>query len=483
MVKTVGQVPGPEAAKAIRAGRIIHDTHTLTTPTEDGTPPTDPITGDEFAPQSPWLVPVGHALTRGMSMAAAEAIQRGLGTPTEDVPTALLRSAAEQLCVLASTIDPDLLFDRARRLRDELDAAGIGLREEERRQQRSFTLAHLATGMVKVVWLMDPETAATVEEIYDRGTSPRRGGPRHGIGTAAQAHADSIAADTRNTEQFASDLMRDILQTGAAADDSQLLGTGAPSIRILTTRKPRHTHPSTTSTTTAPTPDETTPPTASPAGSTRPTTQSLDPARDTEVVRLFPTADDFGSGWIEGQKDPVSPETVARLACDGSTCEIAFDDTGQPLDLGREQRLFDRKQRIVISARDGGCRAGNENGNGMCDRPPSWTEVHHVEQWKRDNGATNIANGILLCKHHHLELHNKGWEIHRDGSTYWLIPPITVDPTQTPRLMAARSPALDQLTRHIKETDAPSEEKDAPDSTGWPASANPSDTDPLASSG
>jgi hypothetical protein len=169
------------------------------------------------------------------------------------------------------------------------------------------------------------------------------------------------------------------------------------------------------------------------------------------VVRLFPTAEDFGPGWIEGQKDPVSPETVARLACDGSTCEIEFDDTGQPLDLGREQRLFGRQQRIVISARDGGCRAGNEDGDGTCDRPPSWTEVHHVEQWKRDKGRTDIANGILLCKYHHLMLHNAGWEIHRDGSTYWLIPPASVDPTRTPRLMLARSPALDQLTRQNNE--------------------------------
>ncbi|TFV96313.1 HNH endonuclease signature motif containing protein, partial [Leifsonia flava] len=109
---------------------------------------------------------------------------------------------------------------------------------------------------------------------------------------------------------------------------------------------------------------------------------------------------------------------------------VLFSSTGQPLNLGRDERLFTRAQRLAISIRDGGCM---EPG---CDRPPSWTEIHHIRHWKRDHGNTNVADGILLCRRGHLRVHNEGWEITRDQhDQYWLIPPPQIDPTQTPRLM------------------------------------------------
>ena len=76
-----------------------------------------------------------------------------------------------------------------------------------------------------------------------------------------------------------------------------------------------------------------------------------------------------------------------------------------------------------------------------CTRPPSWTEAHHIDHWERDEGRTDIADGILLCRRDHLRYHHQGWEVRRDGSTYWLIPPPTVDPRQTPRLMRPKTPA------------------------------------------
>ena len=58
-----------------------------------------------------------------------------------------------------------------------------------------------------------------------------------------------------------------------------------------------------------------------------------------------------------------------------------------------------------------------------------------------------VDNGILLCRHHHLLLHNRGWEIVRTGERgehYWLIPPKDIDPTQTPRLLRKKSAAYRQ---------------------------------------
>ena len=339
-----------EAGQAVRVGRLAH--------------------GDE---QRPWLAPVGSAVTdEHLPLAAAESIGLGLGLPTSSVPTDVLAAAAQQLCDEARTLDADHLLRRARDLRNDLDAAGIPLREEERRAQRALRFHRRADGLSRLTWDMDPETAALVGEVYDRATSPRRGGPRFVDST----EADRIADDPRSTEQLASDVFLHLVQAGADADSSRLLGSGAPSIRVLTTG---------------------------------------------------------AHGYIEGQHDPVSAETVDRLRCTGTVTPITVRD-GQPIDVGREQRLYTHRQRIALAARDGGCRWPG------CDRPPSWTEAHHIDHWARDNGKTDVANGILLCRHHHLLLHNRHWGITRDGPDYQLLSP---DGERRP--MPSKSPAMREV--------------------------------------
>lgn len=46
--------------------------------------------------------------------------------------------------------------------------------------------------------------------------------------------------------------------------------------------------------------------------------------------------------------------------------------------------------------------------------PPSWCEAHHVRPWLQ-GGATDLANGILLCAHHHHEVHAGRLRIERAG--------------------------------------------------------------------
>ena len=79
---------------------------------------------------------------------------------------------------------------------------------------------------------------------------------------------------------------------------------------------------------------------------------------------------------------------------------------------------------------------------GDCEREPSWCEAHHTKQWKRDGGCTNIDDGILLCKHHHLLLHDHGWEIVREGGEFYLVPPVGIDPEQRPIHLPSKSRAL-----------------------------------------
>jgi hypothetical protein len=146
-----------------------------------------------------------------------------------------------------------------------------------------------------------------------------------------------------------------------------------------------------------------------------------------------------GHGRIEGQPDPISFESVERHLCDTGILPIAFDDDGQCINVGREQRLFSRRQREGLATRDGGCLWPE------CDRPPSWTEAHHINQWHRDAGLTNLADGVLLCRHHHLLLHDNHWEINRTGTQYWLKPPPTEDTTTNPRLLESKSASLRDL--------------------------------------
>jgi len=323
-----------------------------------------------------------------VSTDAADAIRSGLGTPSDDVPASVLATAAARLVPECVSLDADQVFALARDTRDELDAAGIVDRERAARAARELRVHRLRDGSVRVVWQLDPLEGSVVSEIYDRATSPRRGGPRF---MADAERAQAIADDARSTEQLASDVFFELLTAGAEVEPTQLLGRGAPAVRVTVTERYL-------------------------------------------VART-------GHGRLQRTQRPVSIETVERLACARGTVAVVFDEHGQPLDVGREQRLFTSRQRTALAERDGGCRWTG------CDRPPSWCEAHHIEHWARDGGRTDVADGILLCKHHHLLLHDHHWEIVRRGparSEYWLIPPPD-HPGARPMLMAGSPNVRDLL--------------------------------------
>jgi hypothetical protein len=80
-----------------------------------------------------------------------------------------------------------------------------------------------------------------------------------------------------------------------------------------------------------------------------------------------------------------------------------------------------------------------------CGQPPVMSEAHHIDEYKKDHGNTDIADGICLCRFHHLTLHNNGWRITREGSNYWLIPPARLDPEQTPIPLQTKSLLMRKL--------------------------------------
>lgn len=122
-----------------------------------------------------------------------------------------------------------------------------------------------------------------------------------------------------------------------------------------------------------------------------------------------------GAAEVEGQTAAVSIASAERRACVDGYLPILFGEK-RTLDLGRAQRLFSPAQRVVLAVKWGGCVFPG------CDRPPSWTEAHHLDEWSR-GGRTDVDDGVLLCAHHHRLLHNGGWRIWRSGGEYFLDPP------------------------------------------------------------
>jgi len=100
----------------------------------------------------------------------------------------------------------------------------------------------------------------------------------------------------------------------------------------------------------------------------------------------------------------ISPGEVRRLACCAGIIPAVLGGISAVLDLGRESRLFSKAQRVALGLRDKGCRAEG------CDRPPSWCEAHHLTKPWADGGKTDLADGILLCGHHHRLAHHPAYD-------------------------------------------------------------------------
>lgn len=142
-------------------------------------------------------------------------------------------------------------------------------------------------------------------------------------------------------------------------------------------------------------------------------------------ARLF-GADPIAPGWMPWT-GPISAASARRIGCDCELTAILIDGEGVPLNLGRRQRLVSPAQRRALIARDHGCAFPG------CGRPPAWTQAHHIRHWI-DGGATDLANLVLLCGHHHRVIHHNGWDVvlGADGHP-WFLPPEWMDPLRQAR--------------------------------------------------
>ncbi|MDI6097163.1 DUF222 domain-containing protein [Actinoplanes sp. NEAU-A12] len=282
--------------------------------------------------------------------------------------------AGEVLAGWAPSLGPAALRIAGRRILDHV-APELAEAEEERwlrgserqaHEQRTLTLSPIGDGRVRVRGILDSEAAAIVTAALDPLCKP-------------DAAATEIAGtgETRTPGQRRADALTEVCRialTGGRLPDN---GGDRPQIAI---------------------------------------TVSYDALRN-----------QLRAGHLDNG-EPVSAETVRRLACDARILPIVLGGKGQILDTGRTRRLATGSIRLALNARDGGCVFPG------CDRPPRWCDAHHIISWTL-GGPTDLANLALLCGFHHRVIHDDtGWQIRLadDGHPEFL-PPAWLDPDRQPR--------------------------------------------------
>jgi len=375
-----------DANRVVRVGEALLDEPDAT---DRGVPRVDEARPEGGPAPQPWYQPLRDALRDGrLASAQFDAIKRGLGelpeftgdareladtaceladdardaeahAVAEEEARAAWAQAADQLVGEAAERTVEELWQAARTVRDMLDPAGAEARFLERYEKRSFRTYRGQNGEKRASIVFDDEGDASLETLMAAGLRPRRGGPRF-VDPDEKQQAASLVEDPRTIDQLAYDLLMDVLHAGMLADAETVFGTRQAGVRLV---------------------------------------QVVD--AEGRSVPTVHTEDSLTS----------MPGAVAdQRICDSGIVPVTVDVCGNPLDVGREQRLFTSKQRIALAMRDGGCRWRG------CDRPASYCEAHHIDEWQRDQGRTDIDRGILLCRYHHMSLHHGGWRITRRGT-------------------------------------------------------------------
>ncbi|WP_241979025.1 hypothetical protein [Cryobacterium sp. Hh7] len=189
----------------------------------------------------PWQAPIMHAVADGtFSPGVGDALLRGLGTLDQAITPEKLAAALRVLLVAAPGMNTEQAYKRARRMRDDLDAAGILAREKQARDDTTWSLWRRADGMVTLHALFPPEQGEMWMATYDALTSPRRGGVRF-VDPERAAWAQSVKDDPRTLDQIAADSFTQLLKLGADADPNTLFGGRRPVVQIIVTEHDRPT--------------------------------------------------------------------------------------------------------------------------------------------------------------------------------------------------------------------------------------------------
>jgi len=292
---------------------------------------------------------------------AAE-ITAPLFAPATVADPALVAAACENLIELAEAVPASAVVEAARAWAAVLDPDGIEPVEQAAIEKRFVHLGRAKNGLVRLTSLLPVEQAAAIRTVIDAYLNPRAGAcvtftPGEDTGDAADRLPTEDAApprDPRTRGQQTADILHAVFTAHARSGDAPTLGGTHPMILVTVTK------------------DE------------------LENGR--------------GAAWIDGEDDPISAKTAARIAESGGAQQIEVSPDGQILTLGRTQRCFTPAQRRALAARDHGCIIPG------CTAPARWCETHHLTDWQH-GGTTDITNGVLLCWWHHHDIDTGPYEI------------------------------------------------------------------------
>jgi hypothetical protein len=102
---------------------------------------------------------------------------------------------------------------------------------------------------------------------------------------------------------------------------------------------------------------------------------------------------------------PLAPETVRRMCCDADIIPVVLNGAGVALDVGRSQRVATADQRRALRSMHRTC------GFPGCDVRFADCEIHHVIEWIKQRGPTDLDNLLPLCTRHHHTIHEGGWHL------------------------------------------------------------------------
>ncbi len=99
----------------------------------------------------------------------------------------------------------------------------------------------------------------------------------------------------------------------------------------------------------------------------------------------------------------VDRTTSERIACDAMIAVVVSNTVTGMLNAGRRTRKISTALRRALRVRDGGCRFPG------CHRR-SHLEAHHIVHWYF-GGATDEKNLVMLCRFHHMQVHEAGFGV------------------------------------------------------------------------
>lgn len=311
-----------------------------------------------------------------------------------------------QLTDAAMVNDTECLSDLAAAWAEILDPDGAEPKEAAQRRQRALKVGRtLADGTTRASLVLTPEHLAMLRELLQsrrRGVTLVRtepGSDQDAETTGGEWREDEAVdgGDPRSRAQQNYDTLIETLEAGAKAEQADVAA--------------QVTH------------------------------------ETVVTITAAELQDQHGLGWTSGVLAGLPIPVVEQRMCTGGTRLLVLGADGEPLHLGRSRRLFSPAQRKALMVAAGGrCQYPG------CRTPAPYLEAHHADWFSRDDGPTDVENGIMLCSYHHHLLHAKHSPVkivHHERDL-WIVPqPWTGPPEPHHRRQSGllRDPRLDELRR------------------------------------